>query len=49
MDNARFQALYELAEEGNLEAQADLWAEFQFIYGSDDPSKFEQAGGGEKC
>ena len=40
MDKARFWQLYELAEDGDVTAQGDLWAEFQFIYASDDPAAF---------
>lgn len=35
MDEARFRQLYELTQEGDMEAQADLWNEFQFAYGFD--------------
>jgi hypothetical protein len=42
MDEARFKQLYELTQEGDMEAQADLWIEFEFAYGHDPLPKFMQ-------
>jgi hypothetical protein len=44
MDNARFNELLALSEDGDENAASDLWKEFNFIFGTDDPSKFEQTG-----
>jgi hypothetical protein len=42
MDNARFNELLALAEDGDENAVSDLWKEFLFVFGSDDSSKFLQ-------
>lgn len=42
MDKERFKQLYALAEEGDMEAQADLWIEFEFAYGHDPLPEFMQ-------
>ncbi len=42
MDNARFNQLLALAEDGDENAASDLWNEFNFIFGTDDPAEFQQ-------
>ena len=52
MDESRFKQLYELTEEGDMEAQADLLNEFQFVYGFDPLPSFMNPPpleGGESC
>lgn len=44
MDNARFNELLALSKDGDENAASDLWKEFNFIFGTDDTSKFEQMG-----
>jgi hypothetical protein len=40
----RFNQLLALAEDGDENAVSDLWKEFSFRFGTDDPVKFEQTG-----